>query len=630
MSYEEKNSQIRQPAQVAPQQEERKEEQEENVQLSAEEEMEDDEHDEEQRSSEEDYATYSKKELYELIRQATPVQRLSKEETERYYRLLSRIEPFFNDIIKEEREQAYERFIADGGEPDGFHFKMDELSQKFYQIAKDLRQRRQAILRELQEALQQNLRKKNDILERLRQVVENVETEETIREVRQLQAEWRKTGPVPKRYSRDLWARYNALLEMFDNNLSLFEELKELDRRRNLEAKEDICQKIESLVQVPVQKALEELKALQREYRHIGPVPKSEREAIQERFQRAVQAIYDRRRQEAEAYKQQLQANLHKKKQLIDQLDSFVAFSSERIIEWNQKTEEIKQVQEEWERIGPVPKEESKDVSKAFWSKFKQFFKNKADFFQKIDEQRKQILNRKQDLFAQAKQLVASSSSDNLEETARQLKQIQEEWRQAGPLPKQLREKIEAPFRELMNQFFENRRNLLANREFTWQQNQKKKEILLEQIQARSAEQLAEVEPESEIEYWIDQWTSVGYVPSEEIHRLQNAFVQAMRRLVARMPNLDEETREELELSISIRLAKHKAGGDRILKQKRTEILEKMKKIKEEITTLRNNIEFFEGSHEASKVREHYEKRIKRATEQLHLLEKKLDLIDNL
>jgi len=629
MNYEEKSPKMEQAAQEAPQsQEDVLTNQTENQEV--EEEMEEEVSHEEDELPEEDYSTYSKDELYEALRAAHPVNKLSKEEVEQYYRLLTKIEPFFKSIVQDEREQALERFLADGGEADGFEYRPDEKTKRFFEIAKALRQRRQAIRQELQEALRNNLKRKQEILEALRHIVESIETEETIRHVKQLQAEWRKTGPVPKRFARDLWARYNALIDMFYNNLSIFHELKELDRKKNLEAKEEICAKIEALVELPAREGFRQLKVLQQEYRHVGPVPQEAKAAIWERYKKAVNAVYEKRRREDELFKQQLQENLAKKKALVEKLAPFAEFDSDRIKEWNAKTDEIKAIQQEWEAVGPVPQEEGKEVSKAFWSKFKQFFKRKGEFFQKLDAERQEHLLKKQALFEQAKAIVEGATEETIEEAAKKLKKLQDEWRKIGSVPEKARKKIEEGFRKLMNEFFDKRRAIHNKKEEVFVENLQKKEAIIEQIKARTEEALAEVNPEEEIEQWIEAWVAIGHVPHKDISRIQNAFIKAMHELVLRFPGLDEERREELDLSITIRLAKHKAGGERKLHQKRNQIAQKIRSIREEIDTLRNNIEFFGDSPEAAKMREAYEERIAKAQEQLHVLEKKLELINSI
>ncbi len=125
---------------------------------------------------------------------------------------------------------------------------------------------------------------------------------------------------------------------------------------------------------------------------------------------------------------------------------------------------------------------------------FKQFFKRKGEFFQKLDEERQQHLLKKQELFEKAKAIIEESTEETIEEAAKQLKKLQDEWRKIGSVPEKARKKIEEGFRKLMNDFFDKRRAIHSKKEEAFVENLKKKEALIEQINARTEEVLANVE----------------------------------------------------------------------------------------------------------------------------------------
>src|SRR5690606_34073428 len=106
--------------------------------------------------------------------------------------------------------------------------------------------------------------------------------------LKEIQNEWRSIGPVPSQYVRSLWANYSALIDRFYDKRSIYFELKELDRKKNLEAKLEICEKAERLDQVEnIKEAIKELNQLHEEFKHIGPVPKDEQEEVWRRFKAA-------------------------------------------------------------------------------------------------------------------------------------------------------------------------------------------------------------------------------------------------------------------------------------------------------------------------------------------------------
>src|SRR5690606_31505512 len=146
----------------------------------------------------------------------------------------------------------------------------------------------------------------------------------------------------------------------------------------------------------------------------------------------------------------ELQANLEKKSVLSDEVQAFTSFQSDRIKEWNQKTKEILEIQKRWEVIGGLPRAKAKEVNKKFWSAFKQFFNNKNVFFKKLDEEREQNLQLKNDLVKRAQELKEST---DWESTSNELKSLQAKWKEVGPVPEKFREKVFQEFKEACDFF---------------------------------------------------------------------------------------------------------------------------------------------------------------------------------
>ena len=222
-----------------------------------------------------------------------------------------RMRPHFDLLLDTEREVARQKFIADGGEEEGFDFRPDFVYERFLTAYRQIRSKKKAIATEQRKQRQNNLEVKQDILDRLRTLVDSEETQASLEQLRALQQEWRSTGPVPPAGSRNLWANYHALLDRFYDQRSIYFELKELDRRKNLEAKQAVAERAEALVVEPdLRKAVSELDELHEEYKHLGPVPKEEQEGLWQRFKAASDKVHDRRREEAEKFKDELNENL--------------------------------------------------------------------------------------------------------------------------------------------------------------------------------------------------------------------------------------------------------------------------------------------------------------------------------
>lgn len=224
--------------------------------------------------------------------------------------------------------------------------KHDELNERFeanYQLYRD---RRKKHYRELEQQKDENLKTKIEILDRLRDLVDGEETITSLNVIKELQKEWKSVGPVPGSQSKTLWANYNALLDRYYDQRSILFELKELDRKKNLEAKTELCVKAEELAESEdVPYAIKHLNDLHEEYKHIGPVPKEEQEPLWQRFKAASDAIYEKRKDFVKNLKEIQTENLEKKEQIIEKLKPFLDFDSDRIKEWNSKTKEILAIQ---------------------------------------------------------------------------------------------------------------------------------------------------------------------------------------------------------------------------------------------------------------------------------------------
>lgn len=226
-------------------------------------------------------------------------------------------------------------------------------------------------------------------------------------------------------------------MDRFYDNRSIYFELKELDRKKNLENKLELCAKAEALHEVEdLKEAIKLLNDLHEEFKHIGPVPMDEQEEVWKRFKMASDAVYARRKDYYEDQKEAFQRNLELKEQLIKKLDSTQDFKADRIKDWNNKTKEILDIQKEWEAIGPVPKESGKEINRTFWGLFKKFFHNKNLFFKQLDELRLANKEKAEALIAQAE---AQIDSTDWQSSSNTLIKLQEEWKQLGPTPEKVR-----------------------------------------------------------------------------------------------------------------------------------------------------------------------------------------------
>ena len=170
----------------------------------------------------EDYSDYSKEQLLHLLEKYKN-KKLSAEEVEQAFALLKVIKPRFDELVAHSREEAMQKFLAEGGQEEDFSYKQDTIETQFFQAASSIRKQRAELQEQIESSLKKNLDKKNEIIDKLRALVSaEEENEQTNRLVRDLQQEWKKIGNVPKNQARELWANYNALIEQYYSRLSIY------------------------------------------------------------------------------------------------------------------------------------------------------------------------------------------------------------------------------------------------------------------------------------------------------------------------------------------------------------------------------------------------------------------------
>ncbi|MGV3640879.1 MAG: DUF349 domain-containing protein, partial [Adhaeribacter sp.] len=257
-----------------------------------------------------------------------------------------------------EKAEALQRFIAEGNDADDFDFNAGLAHQEIEQAFQLFRENRNRDQRQEEEQRVKNSQRKNELLEQLRELVESPETRSSSDKIKSIQAEWKTIGPVPTNESQQMWSSYHALLDIFYNNRSIFFELKELDRRKNLQHKLQLCERAEALADNPsINTALQELRNLHEEWKNVGPVPNEFRDSIWERFIQASEKIHARKKEFISERRVQEQDNLVKKQDLLTRIAAYQQYQTDRINDWRDKTDEIQKLKEEWDSIGLVPKE---------------------------------------------------------------------------------------------------------------------------------------------------------------------------------------------------------------------------------------------------------------------------------
>jgi hypothetical protein len=564
-----------------------------------------------------DYSELSKAQLANLLKD------LSRENNFRKLdNIIKEVKPIYDEHRERDRAEALSRFIADGGVAEDFEFKGDENDIIFDANLKLIRDRRAQHFKAQEEQKTDNLQKKEALIEKLRELLESQENSNQFETFKQIQQQWKATGPVPGTQAKTTWANYHALVDRFYDNQSIYFELKELDRKKNLESKIELCARAERLVNVEIIKdAIKELNELHHEFKHIGPIPKDDKEAVWARFKAASDAVYARRDEFLKKLQQDLSANYDQKNKLAEEAQQFVGFNSDRIKEWNEKTKEILELQKKWEIVGGLPRAKAKDVNKKFWSAFKQFFNNKNAFFRKLDEEREHNLQLKNDLIKKAIDLKESS---DWEKTSNELKALQVKWKEVGPVPEKFRERIFKEFKEACDYFFEQRRGQQGKVEHEQEENLARKNEICDELERHSREGTATMDLLIDLQ---EKFGSLGFVPRKDINAVKARYNAAVESFLNSVTDLSDEAKNKALLENQLIELRKDPMGDRKIFQREQAIRKKISKIENDIALWKNNLEFFSRSSNAESVRTEFNDKIKTAGDHLKQLKDQLRLL---
>jgi hypothetical protein len=564
-----------------------------------------------------DYSNFTKAEFVNLIKEVSKESNFQKVES-----IIREIKPLYDEIKDKERSAALQKFQREGGAAEDFEYKGDEFDNTFDANLKLIRDRKNQYIRQQEDQKNENLRKKQEIIEKLRVLVDSQDNTSQFEGFKELQKEWRNTGAVPGAQAKTLWANYHALIDRFYDNQSIYFELKELDRRRNLESKLELCARAERLVNVEIIKdAIRELNELHHEFKHLGPVPMEDKEAVWQRFKAASDAVYARRDEYLQKLQQDLNANFDLKFKLGEEAQAYATYQTDRIKEWNEKTKEILDLQKRWEIVGGLPRAKAKEVNKKFWSAFKSFFNNKNTFFKKLDEEREANLQLKNDLVKKALEL---RESQDWEKTSNELKNLQQKWKDVGPVPEKFREKVFKEFKDACDYFFAQRRGQQGKVEQEQIDNLNVKTAIIEDLEKHVQEGNATVELLQDLQ---DRYNTIGFVPRKDINAIKNRYHEAVQKYVNAIPGLSEDEKSRVLLENQLSDLRKDPMGDRKIFQKELTIRKKITKVENDIALWRNNLEFFGKSQNAAKVREEFNDKIKEATEHLQQLKQQLKLL---
>ncbi|WP_418818431.1 DUF349 domain-containing protein [Paraprevotella clara] len=537
---------------------------------------------------------------------------------------LDALKQAFYKIHKANVAAARAQFIENGGEPEAFLPAPNVLEDEFKAAMNVIKQKRAELQAELDRQKEENLQKKQEILERIKALSATPEeANQAYKEFKELQNQWKELTLVPAEKANELWKTYQLYVEQYYDQLKLNNEFREYDFKKNLEIKTRLCETAEKLnEEADVISAFQQLQALHQEFKETGPVAKELREEIWARFKAASTAVNKRHQQYFEELKQKEEENLAHKTALCEKIETIDLTAIKTAAAWEAQTQQIIEMQKEWRTIGFAPQKMNVKIFERFRGACDRFFTEKAAFFKRLKEEQAQNLAKKTELCEKAEAL---KDSTDWKATADKLMQIQKEWKTIGAVPKKHSESLWQRFIGACDYFFEQKGKNTASQRGEEKENLQKKEQVIEKLKAL-LETDEEENKQDAVRGLMKEWNEIGFVPFKEKDRIYKAYHETVDQLFKAL-NMSA-ARRRLD-NFKNNLKNDAKEGGQGLSRERERLVRAYENKRSEIKTYENNLGFLTcSSKKGSSLLNEMNKKMEKLKDELNLIGEKIAAID--
>ena len=516
------------------------------------------------------------------------------------------------------------QFLENGGESEAFLPAPNVLEDDFKAAMNVIKQKRAELQAELDRQKEENLQKKQEILERIKVLSATPEeANQAYKEFKELQNQWKELTLVPAEKANELWKTYQLYVEQYYDQLKLNNEFREYDFKKNLEIKTRLCETAEKLnEEADVISAFQQLQALHQEFKETGPVAKELREEIWARFKAASTAVNKRHQQYFEELKQKEEENLAHKTALCEKIEAVDLTAIKTATAWEAQTQQIIEMQKEWRTIGFAPQKMNVKIFERFRGACDRFFTEKAAFFKRLKEEQAQNLAKKTDLCEKAEAL---KDSTDWKATADKLMQIQKEWKTIGAVPKKHSESLWQRFIGACDYLFEHKVKNTASQRGEVKENLQKKEQVIEKLKAL-LESDEEENKQDAVRELMREWNEIGFVPFKEKDKIYKAYHETVDQLFKAL-NMSA-ARRRLD-NFKNNLKNDAKEGGQGLSRERERLVRAYENKRSEIKTYENNLGFLTcSSKKGSNLLNEMNKKMEKLKDELNLIGEKIAAID--
>jgi hypothetical protein len=496
--------------------------------------------------------------------------------------------------------------------------ELQELSDKFREKLNQFKESKAKLEKETVEEARKILAEMKEL------VAEEENIGKAFARFNEIMEHWKSLPKVSNDDYRDLNTEYNKYVEQFFYNINIYKELKELDLKHNLDEKNAVLADQKKLLEENDIRLLEvEVRLNQDRWNEIGPTFKEEWNKIKGEFWETTRAIYSKIQEFYDSRREEQEKNLEAKKQLLEKVRHLESLELKSTKKWQDKSNELIQIQKDWKMIGFVPKAQSSALWKEFKNLCDSFFTNKRKHFEELRAVQNENKEKKLALLKEASEL---KDSEDWKDASHALIQLQKKWKEIGPAHQRDENRLWRQFRESCDEFFKRRNENRAGRGDREKENLQAKENLLAEITAWTPQKGKRNENIAELKDFGEKWRQIGFVPFDKKDDVGSKYRELMDEKYGAL-DIDNNERKKIRLEEKIETLKESDKSDVLLRRETDHVRNKISKLNSDIIQFENNMGFFAKSKGADKLKEEVEKKIERARREIDALKEQLSIL---
>ena len=537
---------------------------------------------------------------------------------------LDHLKTSFYKLHIAEREAQQKAYLEAGGDPDKYVLVPDEAEDVFKAEMGVIKERRAKLFLQQEAEKQENLEKKLNIIERIKNMASSPEeANKNYNEFKELQQQWKDIKNVPADKANELWRNYQLYVEQYYDQLNLNREAREYDFKKNLGIKNHLCEAAEKLAEEPdVISAFHQLQELHQQFREVGPVAKELRDEVWTRFKAASTVINKRHQQHFDELRAKEEDNLVKKTALCEKVEDIVKDEHKGANEWEKMTKEIIDIQAEWKKIGFAPQKMNVKIFERFRAACDDFFSKKAAFFKEMKQRYNENIAKKQSLIEKAEALMEST---DWKVTTDKMIALQKEWKTIGAVPKKAGDELWSKFLEACNKFFEARNAANAGTRNEERTNLDKKKAIISQLKELVEGNVDDLQ--DKVKGLVDEYAKIGHVPYKEKDKLYKQYHEVLDKLY---DDLHVTTAKRRLDNFKSNLKNVVKRGEDALDNERGRLMRRYEGLKQEINTYENNLGFLNASSKkGNSLIDEMNRKVQRLKDDMELIKQKIKTIDS-